>query len=350
MSGICFATPLLRAAAPRRACHPCHTSLHHRARRRRCASMCAHTPVLLDEVAAHLRPALSSPSSVVLDCTLGAGGHAARLLTTSDIGIARYIGLDKDATALSLSRGVLRAHAQVEYVLADYSDTAAIPCAPDSVDAILLDAGVSSMQLDDAARGFSFSRDGPLDMRMDNSSNLTADTVLNEYAEQSLASLIRAYGEESAGLSARIAAALVAARPIRGTAHAAGVVGGVKGWRKKGVHPATQTFQAVRIHVNGELDALSKALPALVNLLKPDGRLAVISFHSLEDRLVKAALKDAEERDGGVARVNRRVIEAGEEEVKRNPRARSAKLRVARRVAPGQVGKKVGSNKYARPS
>jgi 16S rRNA (cytosine1402-N4)-methyltransferase len=211
------------------------------------------------------------------------------------------------------------------------------------VDGILLDLGASSMQFDSADRGFSFLTDGPLDMRFDPSNPLSAAQVVNDWSEQDLAELIFRYGEEPA--SRRIARAIVAARPVSGTRQLAAIIERVLG-RRGSHHPATQTFQALRIAVNGELESVEKTLPLAVEALKPEGRLAVISFHSLEDRLVKEYFR-RESKDcicpprqpictcghkASITEITRRPITPTETEINQNPRARSAKLRVAEKL------------------
>jgi 16S rRNA (cytosine1402-N4)-methyltransferase len=217
----------------------------------------------------------------------------------------------------------------------------------EQVDGILLDLGASSMQFDTQERGFSFLADGPLDMRFDPTNPLTAAQIVNEWPEAELANLLYRYGEEPA--SRRIARAIVSARPIQGTGNLAAVIERVQP-RRGAHHPATQTFQALRIAVNGELEAVKQVLPLAVQALGPGGRLAVISFHSLEDRVVKEYFR-LESRDcicppkqpictcghkASVKEIARRPITPSEEEITQNPRARSAKLRVAEKLSAGQ--------------
>jgi 16S rRNA (cytosine1402-N4)-methyltransferase len=217
----------------------------------------------------------------------------------------------------------------------------------DSVDGIVLDLGASSMQFDSPERGFSFLADGPLDMRFDPTNPLTAAQIVNEWPEEELANIIFRYGEEPA--SRRIARAIVQFRPIAGTGNLAEVIEKVHP-RRGPHHPATQTFQALRIAVNGELDAVEKTLPVAVQALGPGGRLAVISFHSLEDRIVKDYFR-LESRDcicppkqpvctcghkASITEINRRPITPADEEITQNPRARSAKLRVAEKLSASQ--------------
>jgi 16S rRNA (cytosine1402-N4)-methyltransferase len=280
-----------------------------------------------------------------VDGTLGAGGHAAGLLAASEPG-GQLLGLDVDPQALGLAR----------QKLAPYGERAWLKRAPytslpdqlaelgwDSVDGILLDLGASSMQFDTPERGFSFLADGPLDMRFDPSNPLTAAQIINEWPEQELADILFRYGEEPA--SRRIARAIVAARPLGGTRQLAAVIERVQ--RRRGPHhPATQTFQALRIAVNAELESVEKILPLAVQALNPEGRLAVISFHSLEDRLVKEYFR-RESKDcicpprqpictcghkAIIKEITRRPITPTETETNQNSRARSAKLRVAEKL------------------
>ena len=280
-----------------------------------------------------------------MDGTHGAGGHAAGLLAGSEPG-GLLLGLDVDPQALSLAR----------QKLAPFGERAWLKRAPytsipselaelgwDSVDGILLDLGASSMQFDSPERGFSFLADGPLDMRFDQSNPLTAAEIVNEWPEQELADLLFRYGEEPA--SRRIVRAIVAARPVGGTLQLASVIERVK-VRRGPHHPATQTFQALRIAVNSELESLEKVLPLAVQALGSGGRLAVISFHSLEDRLVKGFFR-RESKDcicpprqpictcghkASIKEVTRRPITPTEAEINQKSRARSARLRVAEKL------------------
>ena len=242
-----------------------------------------HQPVLYQEIIHALRP---KSTGFYVDGTLGAGGHAAGLLAGSEPG-GQLLGLDVDPQALELAR----------QNLAPFGERACLKRAPytslpdqlaalgwDTVDGILLDLGASSMQFDTPERGFSFLADGPLDMRFDPSNPLTAAEIVNTWPEDELVDVLFRYGEERA--SRRIARAIQQARPISGTRQLADVIEKATG-RHGPHHPATQTFQALRIAVNGELESLEKTLPLAVQALGPGGRLAVISFHSLEDRLVK---------------------------------------------------------------
>lgn len=293
-----------------------------------------HAPVLLAEVITQLAPARGG---LFVDCTLGAGGHTHALL---DAGASRVIGLDRDRTALAVAARTLHDKLdRVEMVHADYRtlgdvlDARAIA----SVDGgILADLGVSSMQLDEAARGFSFRVDAPLDMRMDRDSGPSASEMLQVVDEVALADVIYQYGEER--FSRRIARAIVRARetgPIATTGQLAAIVRRAvptRGWQR--IDPATRTFQALRIWVNRELDGLDAFIRLAVSRLLAGARLAIIAFHSLEDRIVKHTFRAlAQAPDPLIALITRRPIEATEDEIARNPRARSAKLRVAERLA-----------------
>lgn len=307
----------------------------------------SHSPVLLKPILEHLLP----PGRAIhrcIDGTLGAGGHARALL---DAGVEQLLGLDVDRTALVLARRNLsgfegRTHmAQASY--AQMAERAAL-LGWESVDGILLDLGVSSMQLDDAQRGFSFLRDGPLDMRFDQSGQSPpASEVVNNWDVVELAEILYKYGEERQ--SRRIAAAIVRNRPYRTTVQLANVISQVLPYQKrragrKSIHPATRVFQALRIAVNDELTTIEQTLPVVLDLLAPGGRLAVISFHSLEDRIVKRAFKDAsteivsppgmvlEEKAAVVRRITRKPVTASEDEIARNPRSRSARLRVVEKL------------------
>jgi 16S rRNA (cytosine1402-N4)-methyltransferase len=280
-----------------------------------------------------------------VDGTLGAGGHAAGLLTESEPG-GWLLGLDVDPQALALARQKLAPFGKRSWIKkASYTSLPGqlAELGWDSVDGILLDLGASSMQFDNPGRGFSFLEDGPLDMRFDPSNPLTAAEIVNTWAEADLADVIFRYGEEPA--SRRIARAIVAARPIGGTRQLAAIVEQIKP-RRGPHHTATQTFQALRIAVNGELESVEKVLPMSVNALTRGGRLAVISFHSLEDRLVKEYFR-RESKDcicpprqpvctcghkASIKEITRRPITPTVAEINQNSRARSAKLRAAEKL------------------
>jgi 16S rRNA (cytosine1402-N4)-methyltransferase len=305
-----------------------------------------HVPVMLAEVTAGL--ALLS-GALCIDGTLGGAGHAAAMLeaTAPD---GRLLGLDLDPAAVERARQRLaRFPGRAELVQASFAqmETVATEHGFRPVNAILLDLGLSSYQLSEAERGFSFLNDGPLDMRMDPSAELAADEIVNEWPQEELADIIYQYGEETR--SRRIARAIVAARPISTTGQLAEVVAHALGGQHAGqrIHPATRTFQALRIAVNGELQSLTETLPQAVNLLAPGGRLAVLTFHSLEDRIVKQFVQ-RESRDcicppdipvcvcghhATLRPVNRKPLQPGPAEVANNARSRSAKLRIAERLA-----------------
>ena len=292
-----------------------------------------HQAVLTAEVLTFLAP---QRGGLFVDCTVGLGGHARVLL---EHGASRVIGLDRDREALSQAHTALSAWTEhVELHHANYKDVDAVlnTSQISSVDGVLADLGVSSLHLDGEGRGFSFRRDEPLDMRMDQSAGQTAADLIRNTSEQTLADIIFKYGEERQ--SRRIARAIVEARrtsPVTSTGALASIVR--RSLRRRGytrIDPATRTFQAIRIWVNQELEGLEVALEAMCRRLRTGARLVVISFHSLEDRIVKHTFR-ALERGGKVAiRVlTKRPVIPQDEEVERNPRARSAKLRVAERVA-----------------
>ena len=305
-----------------------------------------HQPVLAAEVTELLLPALEH-GGVVVDATLGRGGHAAKLLEEAP-GII-LVGIDRDDVALEASRANLEAFAdRVRYARGNFSELPALleRLGIASARGVLLDLGVSSPQLDEPERGFSFRVAGPLDMRMDPLRPLSADTVVNAYDEPQLARVIARYGEER--FARRIARAIVNARPVRDTLRLAEIVRDAipAATRRTGPHPARRTFQAIRIEVNDELRSLEKVLPAVVDALEPGGRVAVIAYHSLEDRIVKRAFAD-EARGcvcppafpictcGAEARlrlITRKPVTPSAEEIEANPRASAAKLRVAERV------------------
>jgi 16S rRNA (cytosine1402-N4)-methyltransferase len=273
-----------------------------------------------------------------IDATVGLGGHSFAI--ASRLGPQGHlIGFDKDTQALELAHKRLfriggDSRPKISLFHASYAEVAQhVP--PATADGLLADLGVSSLQFGDPARGFSFQAEGPLDMRMDPQGDRTADQVVNRMREEDLANVIYEFGEERR--SRRIARAIVRARPIRTTAHLAQVISAALRSMKKEhgardkIHPATRTFQAIRIFVNRELDDLKALLEAVPSVLKPGGRLVVISFHSLEDRIVKDALRDGA-KAGVYSVLTKKPVEAGEEEIGRNPRSRSAKLRAAERI------------------
>jgi 16S rRNA (cytosine1402-N4)-methyltransferase len=287
-----------------------------------------HEPVLLAE---SLEALAVRPGGFWVDGTVGAGGHAAEILRRSAPG-GRLLGTDRDLEALAAAAPVLAPFGErARLVHADYRELPGLVDAPP--DGILLDLGVSSLQFDRAERGFSLKNDGPLDMRMDQSGGVTAADVVNRLPEAALADIIYRYGEERA--SRRIARRIVETRrraPIRSTLELATLVRGVvRAPRGRGIDPATRTFQALRIHVNRELEGLGDVLASLARELAPRGRLAVIAFHSLEDREVKLAFRALS--TAGFRLITRKPLRPGEEEVGRNPRARSARLRAIEREA-----------------
>ena len=300
-----------------------------------------HIPVLLSQVLAALEP---RPSEAYLDGTFGAGGYSAAILLAAD---CRLIGLDRDPTAIVGALPLLQQFgSRLKIVEARFSDMAEVwrKHEPNGADGIVLDIGVSSMQIDQPNRGFSFQADGPLDMRMA-ADGQSAAGILNTASESEIADILFTYGEERR--SRAIARAIIAARPITRTLQLAALVEKVIG-RKPGdpKHPATRTFQALRIAVNSELDELEKALKASELLLKPGGRLVVVTFHSLEDRIVKDFLRTRSERAAKGSRhlpaevsaapsfqiINQRPVSPADEEIAANPRARSARLRAAIRT------------------
>jgi 16S rRNA (cytosine1402-N4)-methyltransferase len=291
----------------------------------------AHRPVLLAEA---LELLAVRTGGFYVDGTVGLGGHAEQILARSDPD-GRLLGVDRDEDALERAQARLApAGDRARLVHADYRDLPAL-LGRESPDGILLDLGVSSLQLDSPERGFSFQAEGPLDMRMDRSGGVTAAEVVQRTPERELADIIYRYGEEPA--SRRIARAIVAVRqraPLRTTSELASVVRRAAGrrGRRPGLDPATRTFQALRIHVNRELEGLSATLAALAASLAPGGRLAVIAFHSLEDREVKQTFRALDKN--GYRLLTRKPIRPGPEELQSNPRSRSARLRGLERVQP----------------
>jgi len=302
----------------------------------------AHQPVLFAEVMEALSP---RSGGFYLDLTLGAGGHAEGILRRSDPD-GRLLAFDLDAHAIEIASERLAATrdrltiAHRSYLhLTEELERLNWP----GVDGIVADFGASSMQFDEAARGFSFLREGPLDMRFDARQPLTAAEIINTWDETQLAAIFREYGEERH--ARRIARAILQARPLETTTQLASVVEATQRGAPQHIHPATRVFQALRIAVNGELNAIAAVLPLAVDALNPGGRLAVISFHSLEDRVVKQAFRamstavepqpdqpHLQARPARVRLVNRKPLAPTAEEVAGNPRARSAKLRVVEKL------------------
>ena len=291
-----------------------------------------HVPVMTAEALQFLRP---ERGGLYVDCTVGLGGHTRALL---EAGATRVIGVDRDEDALARARMALAPwHDRVELVHADYRSLDAVLEARniDRVDGALADLGVSSLQFDASGRGFSFQRDEPLDMRMDRSVGETAAELVARTSERDLADVIFQYGEER--FSRRIARAIVDARaesPIDTTGRLASIVRHAvprRGYTR--IDPATRTFQALRIWVNRELDGLDRFLEAAARRLRAGARLVVITFHSLEDRIVKHTFRALQQTDALVEVLTKKPIIPGDAEVERNPRARSAKLRAAERMA-----------------
>ncbi|MGH2663055.1 MAG: 16S rRNA (cytosine(1402)-N(4))-methyltransferase RsmH [Actinomycetota bacterium] len=283
-----------------------------------------HEPVLVGEVVELLKGA-----DVVVDLTVGLGGHAGALL---EAGVGTVVGVDRDPQALAAASDRLAGHAgRFRPVQGRFGEVAEVARGAGlrEVGGVLFDLGVSSMQLDLAERGFSFRADGPLDMRM-GEGNLTAATVVNTYGEEELARVIFEYGEDR--YARRISRAIVRARdraPLRTTRELAAVVAAAVPRRRGGPHPARRTFQAIRIEVNREIEELDASLPQVVRLLAPGGRVVVISYHSIEDRIVKRFMAT----DERLEILTKKVVRPGRIEASRNPRARSAKLRAAERKA-----------------
>ena len=297
----------------------------------------SHVPVLLKEAIDFLAV---RRGGTYIDATVGLGGHSYEI--AKRLGAPGHlIGLDKDPAALEIARkklleiaGVMPANDWPEITLLQrsFAEIAKGHKAA-TVDGILADIGVSSLQLEDAARGFSFQAEGPLDMRMDPQGERTAEQVVNHLDERQLADVIYEFGEERR--SRRIARAICRSRPIRSTAHLADVISAAArpmNQAERRIHPATRTFQALRIFVNRELDDLKALLGAAPKILRPGGRVVVISFHSLEDRIVKDAFREGATKDMYFKILTKKPVTATEEESDRNPRARSAKLRAAERV------------------
>jgi 16S rRNA (cytosine1402-N4)-methyltransferase len=297
----------------------------------------SHVPVLLKEAIDFLAV---RRGGTYIDATVGLGGHSYEI--AKRLGAPGHlIGLDKDPAALAIARERLTGSAGVPPA-ADWPEITLMQCSfaevgkrfsPKFADGILADIGVSSLQLDDAARGFSFQADGPLDMRMDPRGERSAEQVVNHLDERQLADVIYEFGEERR--SRRIARAICRSRPIRSTAHLADVISAAArpmNSESRRIHPATRTFQALRIFVNRELEDLQALLKAAPRILKPGGRAVVISFHSLEDRIVKDAFREGGIKDKYYRVLTKKPVMASEEESDRNPRARSAKLRAAEKV------------------
>jgi 16S rRNA (cytosine1402-N4)-methyltransferase len=281
-----------------------------------------HEPVLLAEVLGFLAPA---PGKVIVDATVGTGGHAEALLSRG----ATVVGIDQDPESLALAQDRLREFGERFLpVRANFRRLREIleSLGLEKVDGILFDLGLSSWHLARPERGFSFQQEGPLDMRMDPENPVTAADLVNGLPERELARILREYGEER--YAERIAREIVRSRPLRTTTELARVVARCYPPARQRIHPATRTFQALRIAVNDELSALTEALPQAVAALRPGGVLCVIAFHSLEDRIVKRFLRK-EAKAGRLRLLTKKPVRPKAEEVVRNPRARSARLRAA---------------------
>jgi 16S rRNA (cytosine1402-N4)-methyltransferase len=308
-----------------------------------------HEPVMVAEVLEHLAPARGG---VFVDCTVGYGGHARAVL---DAGASRLIGLDRDPAALADAAVALGAFGnRVTLVHANYKglDDVLDEQGIAGVDGLLADLGMSSMQLDTPGRGFSFRRDEPLDMRMDQTTGPTAAEAIGDADERTLADVIYEFGEERH--SRRIARAIAGAQlrsPVSTTGQLAEIVRRAvprKGYSR--IDPATRTFQAIRIWVNRELEGLDTFLTHAVRRLRPGGRMVVISFHSLEDRVVKHTLRALQAAgDLGLTVLTKRPVVPGDAEADRNPRARSAKLRAAERACPPSRAKRYGGSARGGP-
>ncbi len=284
--------------------------------------MVTHTPVLLDETMQFLTP---GPGGRFIDATLGAGGHTRAILERTEPD-GRVLAIDQDESALANARPALSsfgprlllAHGNFKQVSRLAAEHGFLQC-----DGVLADIGISSMMVDDASRGFSFMREGPLDMRMDRTQELTAGHVVNTYSEKELAGILYTYAEERR--SRPIARSIVRFRPLELTTDLVRAIERVTGGPRHGrIHPATRTFQALRIYVNDELKSLDAFLDASMAVVRSGGRVVVITFHSLEDRIVKQKFR-APAVPGRV--LTKKVVTGSDEEVRRNPRARSAKLR-----------------------
>jgi 16S rRNA (cytosine1402-N4)-methyltransferase len=306
-----------------------------------------HEPVLAERAVDYLLPALER-GGIFVDATLGRAGHARAILERAPA--AELIGIDRDPNALGASESDLAAYSgRVRLVRGDFKDLSSIleRLGVTSVRGVLFDLGVSSPQLDVAERGFSFRNDGPLDMRMDPTQPLSAEDVVNNYAETDLSRVIARYGEER--FARRIAKAIVRSRPVSGTRALAEIVKEAipAATRRTGGHPARRTFQAIRIEVNGELEALEMGLADAVDFCEPGGRVVAISYHSLEDRIVKRFFNEAARgcicppefpvcvcgKKERVRILTRKPLRPTAEEIALNPRAEAAKLRAVERLA-----------------
>ena len=289
-----------------------------------------HIPVLVNET---IKALAVQPGGRYIDCTLGAGGHAATILDHSSPG-GQLLGIDADPEAIKKAGERLEAYSGSALLINDNFANLQTTCFRYDffpVHGILFDLGLSSLQLDDSSRGFSFQHDGPLDMRLSPDQEVTAADIVNTYSQVELAQLIKTYGEE--GYSRKIAQYIIKQRPIKTTLQLVQTIEQAIGGRRGRIHPATKTFQALRIAVNQELERLKTALKQAVDLLGFNGRLVVISYHSLEDRIVKQFMQQEASADNARLRlINKKVITPSQAEVQLNPRSRSAKLRAAERI------------------
>jgi 16S rRNA (cytosine1402-N4)-methyltransferase len=290
----------------------------------------AHTPVLLESVVEMVR-AIKIQGGTFVDATFGRGGHTKEILRARpDI---KILGLDCDTEAIDYGRENFKSEISAGRLELRHQNFSDFSCESEKIIGALLDLGVSSPQLDEGRRGFSFYHDGPLDMRMNSAQEVTASYIVNNWSEDDLNNLFRNLGEIRHPF--RVTKKIVEARKEKAfstTGELAFLVERAEGWHKKGYHPATNYFMALRIEVNQELARVEKAVPIFANCLQPEGRLLVITFHSLEDRLVKVGMKSLAESGVGIL-VNKKVIQAVWQEKKSNPRSRSAKLRVFERKA-----------------
>lgn len=302
-----------------------------------------HTPVMVSEVLELLQV---KPGGLYVDCTVGEGGHSLAILSAA--ADTRILGIDLDTDALAVARKRLDAYSDnAVFVQGNFTDLESIlkQHGQVAVDGVLLDLGLSSLQVDTGSRGFSFRKEARLDMRFDPTQEVTADQVVNDYQEEALADIIYRMGEEPR--SRRVARSIVRSRPIGTTTELAGVVAKAVGRSARSrIHPATRTFQAIRMYVNKELENLSRGLEQAVDALATGGRVAVISYHSLEDRLVKGFFRRESlecvcppetpmcvcDHTARIARVTRKIVRPAPVEVETNPRSRSARMRVAERL------------------
>lgn len=304
-----------------------------------------HKSVLLNETINYLN---IKPDGIYVDGTLGGGGHSREILKRLKTG--RLIAIDRDIDAINASRENLKEYFNIDYIHDNFKNIKEIlkKLNIDAVDGILLDLGVSSYQLDEKERGFSYMQDAPLDMRMDKSSGFSAYDVVNKYTEQELTRVIKEYGEEK--WASRISKFIINARnksEIKTTHQLVDIIKNAipVSARREGPHPAKRTFQAIRIEVNGELKELDKAVKDMSDILAPGGRIAIITFHSLEDRIIKKAFKSLENpctcppgmpcmcgKKPVIKIITKKPVVATDEELENNPRARSAKLRVAEKL------------------